>query len=748
MAAGRRSDALVTWVATLVAVAVIAQQIASKAVRDGLFLTEYEVTALPYAVVAGAVISFAAAILFGRLMSGFSPAIAVPLIFGVNALAYFGEAAAVAHEPHVVAAALYLHTAAFGGAVVSGFWSVINERFDPYTARQVMGRIAGGATVGGMLGGALTWALSDLSSATLLVGLGGANLACGLGVARVSAGGARPEARRAPAAFLAGFEVLAKHSYPRAIAALVFLVALMTATIDYVFKAGVTASTEDGGLVGFFAMFYTGTGVLTFLLQALLSQRALKSLGVVPTVAVYPAVTILLLLVAVLAPGLATLIALRGSGMVVENSLYRSGYELLYTAVPRDQKRSAKILVDLGCDRLGTAAGSGLALAAIAISAALADRVLLVAALVFAAILVGLLVTVRREYVASLARQIRASLRPGAPSSDAQREVAAMQTLAATFVGSMGDLAWDAVASADGAVAREPSSTEGLDREALLAQVKARAAERATREEPPDPVAPAHASWVSERLLDTPLRRRLRELAAEPDRDARYEELLRSAPATIGQLTDALLSGRESTDARVLAAELLSTVPTERSAAALKLALRASTFRVRRAAALALLRVTRRAPSLRLWMRQVAPLASEELRRPSRPLLRESEFERSSPFRTDARGNTIAPSLELVLLLLAIPGDADELRLALAAVTSTDRIQRGTGLEYLDNLLPGNLRSRLIGLAEHPELTQASHGVPQAVIDELAAELRAGRIGLRELRERARVERARAYDAG
>ena len=43
--------------------------------------------------------------------------------------------------------------ATFGAVLISGFWSVVNERFDPHTAKQVVGRIAAGATVGGLLGG-------------------------------------------------------------------------------------------------------------------------------------------------------------------------------------------------------------------------------------------------------------------------------------------------------------------------------------------------------------------------------------------------------------------------------------------------------------------------------------------------------------------------------------------------------------------------------------------------------------------
>lgn len=740
MARRRKDDSAgVVWMAALVAVLVIAQQIASKAVRDGLFLTEFEVTALPYAVVGGAAISFVAAIALGRLMSSFSPAIAVPLIFGANALLFFGEAALASESPRFVAATLYLHTAAFGGAVVSGFWSVINERFDPYTARKVMGRIAGGATVGGMLGGALTWLFADLPIVSLLICLGVANVIGGGAILRVGAAKHNADEARQPAPVFEGFRVLAKHLYPRSLAMLVFLVALATATVDYVFKAGVTETVDQAELVGFFAMFYTGTGIVTFIVQAIGSRRALKALGVVPTVAVFPVVAFILLVVTLIFPGIGTLIALRGSAMVVENSLYRSGYELLYTAVPKVQKRTAKILIDLGSDRIGTAFASGLALVVIAAAADHADQLLLVAAGAFVLTIFGVLVIVRREYVGSLARQIRTSLRPmGEPT-----ETASLTALASTFVGGGAELAW---ASDEERASSSVGATTSASRSEILAEVNSAAEAKRSGEHATQPPRRSESTEVSERLLNTPLRTALRSATAEGSEGTTWSELGRTAPGAVGQLTDILLSSREATDVRVLAAELLSGVPGQRTVAGLVQGLSQPDFRVRRAAALALLRICRSTPNLRPRMKMLVHHARGELRRPARPRSAESEFELSSPFRTDARGNTLAPSLELAFILLAIGGEADELRLAVSAVTSTNAAQRGTGLEYLDNLLPGDLRSRILALAEAPEETQAAHNVSPEVVVGLAKEFRAGKLTLVELRARYRTARQDAYE--
>jgi len=213
------SVSTVTWLAAFVAMLMIAQQIASKAVRDAFFLAAFDVTSLPIAAVAAAGLSFLAALVLGRVMRDFPPAASVPAIFAINALFFLFEAHLIDTQPRWVAGILYLHTAAFSGAVVSGFWSVINERFDPYTAKSVMGRVAGGATIGGMLGGGATWLVAGLTPSHILLGLCIINGLCSLLVGAVGYGEAkRSSASRSEAGLLDGVRVLVGQPYPRAIA--------------------------------------------------------------------------------------------------------------------------------------------------------------------------------------------------------------------------------------------------------------------------------------------------------------------------------------------------------------------------------------------------------------------------------------------------------------------------------------------------------------------------------------------------
>ena len=65
----------------------------------------------------------------------------------------------------------------------------MNERFDPHTARRVMGDITLGASLGGVAGGMLAWAVSGLVPvATMLAVMAAFNVVCLLALSRLGPG--------------------------------------------------------------------------------------------------------------------------------------------------------------------------------------------------------------------------------------------------------------------------------------------------------------------------------------------------------------------------------------------------------------------------------------------------------------------------------------------------------------------------------------------------------------------------------
>jgi MFS family permease len=350
-----------TVLATASAVMIIAFQVAGKAVRDAFFLSNYDVTLLPVMLVAASAFSIVTVLLTGRAMSSLTPARFVPLAFLSSALLLLAEWQLSQGFPKVASVAVYFHIAALGGVLVSGFWSIVNERFDPRTAKKRVSWIGAGGAMGGLLGGVLaervgaSLSLSSMFPILSLIHLLCAGLLIGLSLPEIGRRHSeRPTRKESSTTTLSGLQTLKSVPYLRNLALLVFLGTASAACIDYVFKTQTVNTYQQGeALMRFFAIFYTATGVLTFLVQISFSRLSLEKLGLGKTAAARPAVLALGGVAALAVPGLAGVAVARGLEAILRNSLFRSAYELFFTPLPETEKRSTKSMIDVGSERLG-----------------------------------------------------------------------------------------------------------------------------------------------------------------------------------------------------------------------------------------------------------------------------------------------------------------------------------------------------------------------------------------------------------
>src|SRR5438477_9936036 len=115
--------------AVLVSGLLIGFQVAGKATRDALFLSQFPVTALPTMVFAAAILSMGAAVLTSRIMGRIGPGRVVPALLTASAALQVFEWVLYAVAPRTAAVLVYFHFNALGALMVSSFWSLINERF-------------------------------------------------------------------------------------------------------------------------------------------------------------------------------------------------------------------------------------------------------------------------------------------------------------------------------------------------------------------------------------------------------------------------------------------------------------------------------------------------------------------------------------------------------------------------------------------------------------------------------------------
>src|SRR5262249_36369019 len=141
----------------IVAALIIAHQVAGQAVRDGLFLSQFPAADLPKIMAAAALVSVILGLVFARRMSRLGPLRVVPRAFAVGGalhLVEFGLLRNPGLVPRgVIVTSIYLHLVGLGAILLSGFWSVASEVFDPRAAKRHFGRITGAGTAGGIFGG-------------------------------------------------------------------------------------------------------------------------------------------------------------------------------------------------------------------------------------------------------------------------------------------------------------------------------------------------------------------------------------------------------------------------------------------------------------------------------------------------------------------------------------------------------------------------------------------------------------------
>jgi len=348
--------------AAFAAAVMIAQQVGGKATRDALFLDHYGAMELPKAMLGAAVLSILSVLATSSAMQRWGPGRVVPVAFTASGVLFVAEWFLLPVNPGLTSYAIYLHMGVFGAIVISGFWSVVNERFDPHSAKKAVARIAAAATFGGLVGGLGAERVAVLLEPRhMLAILGVLNAVCAVTVWRVGAplrhdlSGARTTVEPG-----AGLRILREVPYLQKLGTLVLLIAMTTALLDFALKAQASDRLEsDQTLMQFFALFYTATGLATFAVQSLFAKRALSRFGLDGTIALLPAMVLLTGVLATAVTRMWTVVAVKGVETVLQNSLFRSGYELLYTPLSPQRKRPTKTIVDVAFDRVGDALGSG-----------------------------------------------------------------------------------------------------------------------------------------------------------------------------------------------------------------------------------------------------------------------------------------------------------------------------------------------------------------------------------------------------
>ncbi len=286
-------------------------------------------------------------------------------------------------EPILIGRIFYVWVSVFNLFVVSVFWSLCADVARPDQGRRLFAPIAAGGTAGTLAGSLLSRELAEHSrldlAGYLLVSLVLLEAAVWASRALDRAARAMPTpdgVAASPAAApiggnpLAGFTAL-RSPYLAGIAVYVLLTACL-ATFVYLDQAAIVKQylPSRAARTAYFADVELWTGIVTMVIQLLLTARLLRWLGVGAVLFALPVTQAAGALALHTDPTLQVAAAVSATSRGVTHALGRPAREVLFTAIPREDKYKAKNVVDTFVYRLGDFASAwlfrGLQLAGIA----------------------------------------------------------------------------------------------------------------------------------------------------------------------------------------------------------------------------------------------------------------------------------------------------------------------------------------------------------------------------------------------
>lgn len=670
--------------AVLVSGLMMAWQVAAKTTRSSLFLAVFPTTAIPPAVGGAAVCAIVAALFTAKLLQLYSPFRLIPLFFLMGAALHGVEWILLPSFPRPVTAFIYVHILALGPLMLSGFWGLASERFDPREARRRFGQIAAFGTLGSLAGGLIAERVATLSSTPdLLILLSVLQVAAGVALFRFAPSRGAEKAHDAPSFP----EMISGAPYLVTLAAFVLLVSMSAATLDYLFNVRATAQFGKGPpLARFFAFFYAGTSVLTFFVQAGFSRVMLKRFGPGQTVSVLPIAVTGVGLITLFVPGAIMVIFSRGLEQLLRGSLYRTGYELFYTPMPAAERRSTKAAIDIGADRLG----EGLAAAAVQLllvfPAEIAFNFILSATVLFSAVAAWLALRLDRAYVKVLEKGLSRQtvvMKPEEAEDEITRSIILRSgpTLSALEAG-----------ASDGGMVVQVSDVV-LRR---LAELRSSDALRARA---------AMAGIDLREPLFVPQAIAL--LGRDETARAAHDALCRGVEHIAGQLIDRLADESADIKLRRRLPRILAGSKARLARDGLFRQLRDDHFEIRLRCGRALEKILENNPGFRPDQPAVFELVERELTTKQKVQIKRSGAEAHGEdadflVADDVLRERASQKLTHICTLLGLILPPQSVKLAFRALHTDDAKLRGVALEYLDSVLPKSLSRQLTAHLEGP----------------------------------------------
>ena len=324
-------------------------------------------------------VQLAAGLLIGIIMERYSALVrriprryVIPATLGSMALVLVGFWVLFRTSGEWVSVAFYLLGLILGILLISQFWTLANDIYDPRQAKRVFGLIGGGSSLGGMTGAGLTTlVVSRLGTSNLLLVSSTILVVCTVlvvlivrrekGAGRAGGGVAEEEGVSGQEAL----KLLRESKHLQVIALVIGFAAVGAGLIEQQLNMAAEAFKGRGAtdnLTAFLAQVTLYLSAIGFLIQVGLTSRIHRRLGVGFALLVLPtslgATGIVMLLNAALwAPAMARIL-----DTSLRYTLDKTTREVLFLPLPLEVKYRAKPFVDVSVDRFAKGVSALLAL--------------------------------------------------------------------------------------------------------------------------------------------------------------------------------------------------------------------------------------------------------------------------------------------------------------------------------------------------------------------------------------------------
>lgn len=317
-----------------------------------------------------------------------------------------------------IAVAFYIIGLILAVLLISQFWTLANDIYDPRQAKRIFGFIGGGSSLGGATGAALTAFLVQSIGAKNMLLLAAAIMAACVAIVlfvlkREEAAGTSDPAQAVEEKGTSGGEaiqLLKSSRHLQVIAMVIAFAAIGAAIIEQQLNMAVAeakGSTNSDAIAAFLAQVTVYLSLIGFVIQVGLTSRVHRVLGIGFALLILPVslgttAVIMLFNRALWAPGLARVL-----DTSLRYTIDKTSREVLFLPLPAELKYRAKPFIDVTMDRFAKGMGALLILVLIKDWGAGLDwQQLSYASLTMVGLWMITAMAARREYLRSFRRSI------------------------------------------------------------------------------------------------------------------------------------------------------------------------------------------------------------------------------------------------------------------------------------------------------------------------------------------------------